>query len=140
MAPLAVPFKLFYMVLKNLRQKVHKHTTTALVNFTLLIWLQDFSTDVNPYIDDILGILSDFISYLYDDDAPWAVYVIEVKKGVERVNAKVDKVKTKVAKIKTKVAEIKTKVTEIKTEVAEIKTKVTEIKTEMRSLEEYLMV
>jgi len=105
--------------LKNLRQKVHKHTTTASVNLTLPIRPQDLSTDVNPYIDDALGMLSDSTSHLYDDDAPWAVRVMEVKKGVERVDAKVD---------------------EVKTEVAEIKTEVAEIKTEMRSLEERLTV
>ncbi|XTI90970.1 hypothetical protein V2W45_1470842 [Cenococcum geophilum] len=51
-----------------------------------------------------------------------AVRVAEVKRGVDRVDAKVDKVKTEVAEIKTEVAEIKTEVAEIKTEVAEIKT------------------
>ena len=147
MAPSAAPFEPSYTALKNLRQKVHKHTTTASVNLTLPIRPQDLSTDVNPYIDNALGMLSDSTSYLYDDDTPWAVRVMEVKKGVERVDAKVDEVKTEVAEIKTKVAEIKTEVAEIKTEVAEIKTEVTkiktevaEIKTEMRSLEECLTV
>jgi hypothetical protein len=70
MVPLAALFKLFYMALKNLRQKVHKYITTASVNLTLLIQPQDLSTDVNPYIDDILGMLSDSTSYLYDEDAP----------------------------------------------------------------------
>jgi len=36
MAPLAVPFELSYIVLKNLQQKVYKYTTT-LVNLTLPI-------------------------------------------------------------------------------------------------------
>ena len=129
MALLAVLFKPFYMVLKNLRQKVYKYITTTLVNFTLPIQLQDLSTDVNPYIDNILGILSDSISHLYDDDAPQAIRVMEVKKGVKKINIKVDKVKTKVTKIKTKVTKIKTKATEIKTKVAKIKTDITEIKT-----------
>ena len=144
MALLAAPFELSYMVLKNLRQKVYKYITTALVNLTLLIWPQDLFTDVNPYIDDVLGMFSDSTSHLYDEDAPWAVHVMEVKKGVERVDAKVDEVKTKVAKIKTevaeiktKVAEIKTKVTEIKTKVAKIKTKVTIIKTRMKLLKKH---
>ena len=126
MAPSAAPFEPSYTALKNLRQKVHKQTTTASVNLTLPIRPQDLSTDVNPYIDDTLGILSNSTSHLYDDDAPWAMRVMEVKKGVERVDVKVDKVKTEVAEIKTK--------------VAEIKTEVTEIKTEMRSLEERLTV
>ena len=138
MAPSAAPFEPSYTALKNLRQKVHKHTTTASVNLTLPIRPQDLSTDVNPYIDDALGMLSDSTSHLYDEDAPWAVRVMEVKKGVERVDAKVDEVKTEVAEIKTEVAEIKTEVAEIKTEVAEIKTEVTMIKTGMRLLEERL--
>ena len=121
------------MALKNLRQKVHKHTTTALVNLTLPIRLQDLSTDVNPYIDNTLGILSNSTSHLYNKDAPQAIRVIEVKKGIKRVDTKVDKIKTKIAKIKTKVAEIKTKVAEIKTEVAEIKT-------EIRLLKKHLTV
>ena len=58
------------MALKNLRQKVHKYIITALVNLTLPIRPQDLFTDVNPYIDDVLGILSDSISHLYNDDAP----------------------------------------------------------------------
>ena len=117
MALSAAPFEPSYMALKNLRQKVYKYTTTALVNLTLLIQPQDLFTDVNPYIDDVLGILSDSTSYLYNDDAPWAVYIMEVKKGIERVNVKVDKVKTEVTKIKTKVAKIKTKVIIIKTKI-----------------------
>ena len=70
MAPLAVLFKPSYTALKNLRQKVHKYTITASVNLILPIWPQDLSTNVNPYIDNILGIFSNSISYLYDDDAP----------------------------------------------------------------------
>ena len=58
------------MVLKNLHQKVYKYITTALVNLTLPIRPQDLSTDINPYIDDVLGILSDSTSHLYDEDAP----------------------------------------------------------------------
>ena len=65
---------------------------------------------MNPYIDNIIGILSDSTSHLYNDDAPWAIHIIEVKKGIERVNVKVDKVKTEITKIKTKVTEIKIKI------------------------------
>ena len=52
--------------------------------------------------------LSNTTAFLYNNNTPQAIRVIEVKKGVDRVNVKVDKVKTKVAEIKTKVAEIKT--------------------------------
>ena len=58
MAPSAVPFEPSYTALKNLRHKTHKHTTTS-VNLTLPIRPQDLSTDVNPYLDDAIGMLSD---------------------------------------------------------------------------------
>ena len=121
MAPSAVPFEPSYTALKNLRQKVHKHTATS-VNLTLPIRPQDPSTDVNPYLDNAIGMLSESTAFLYDDEAPWAVRVLEVKKGVDRVDAKVDEVKAEVAELKTDVAELKTDVTELKTDVAEIKT------------------
>ena len=44
--------------------------------------------------------LSDSTAFLYDDDAPWAVRVMEVKRGVDRVDAKVDEVKTQVDEVK----------------------------------------
>ena len=70
MAPLAVPFELSYTALKNLRQKVYKYTTTTLVNLTLPIQPQDFTTDINPYIDNIIGMLSESTAFLYNDKAP----------------------------------------------------------------------
>src|SRR6266576_5201019 len=100
MAPSAIPFELSYTALKNLRQKVHKYTATS-INLTLPIRPQDPSMDVNPYLDDAIGILSESTAFLYDDEAPWAVRVLEVKKGVDRVNTKVDEVKAEVAKLKT---------------------------------------
>jgi len=123
MAPSAVPFEPSYTALKNLRQKIHKHTTTS-VNLTLPIRPQDLSTDSNPYLDGAIGMLSDSTAFLYDDDAPWAVRVAEVKRGVDRVDAKVD--------------EVKTQVDEVKTQVDEVKTQVAEVKTQMRSMDERL--
>jgi hypothetical protein len=38
--------------------------------------------------------------YLYNNNALWAVRVVEVKKGVERVNIKVNEIKVKVAEVK----------------------------------------
>jgi septal ring factor EnvC (AmiA/AmiB activator) len=108
MAPSAVPFEPSYAALTNLRHKIHKHTTS--VNLTLPTRPLDLSTDSNPYLDGAIGILSDSTALLYDDDAPWAVKVIEVKKAVDRVDTKVDEVKTEVAEIKTEVAEIKTEI------------------------------
>jgi len=93
MAPLAALFKPSYTILKNLYHKIYKHTTT-LVNFTLSIWPQDLSTDLNPYLDGAIGVLSNSTAFLYDDDALWAVRVMEVKRGVDRVDTKVDEVKT----------------------------------------------
>jgi len=69
MALSAVPFKPPYTTLKNLRQKVHKYTAT-LVNLTLPIRPQDPFTDVNPYLDDAIGILSELTAFLYNDKAP----------------------------------------------------------------------
>jgi len=107
MAPSAVPFEPSYTALRNLRQKIHKHTTTS-VNLTLPIRPQDLSTDSNPYLDGAIGMLSDSTAFLYDDDAPWAIRVAEVKRGVDRVDAKVDEVKTQVDEVKTQVDEVKT--------------------------------
>src|SRR6266702_7015931 len=77
--------------------------------------------DMNPYLDDAIGMLSESTAFLYDDEAPWAVRVLEVKKGVDKVDAKVDEVKAEVAELKTDVAELKTDVAELKTDVAELK-------------------
>jgi len=82
MAPSAVPFEPSYIVLRNLRQKVHKHTT-SLVNLTLPIRPQDLSTDSNSYINGAIGMLSDSTAFLYDNNAPWAVRVAEVKRGMD---------------------------------------------------------
>ena len=69
MALLAIPFKPSYTTLKNLRQKVHKHTATS-VNLTLPIRPQDPSTDINPYLDNAIGMLSESTAFLYDNEAP----------------------------------------------------------------------
>ena len=39
MAPLTLPFKPFYIALKNLHQKIHKYITVTLVNLSLPIRL-----------------------------------------------------------------------------------------------------
>ena len=69
MAPSAVPFKPSYTALKNLHYKVHNHTITS-VNLTLSIQPQDLSTDINPYLNNAIGILSKSIAFLYNDKAP----------------------------------------------------------------------
>ena len=69
MAPSAIPFEPSYTVLKNLRQKVHKHTTTS-VNLSLPIRPQDLSTDSTPYLDGAIGILSNSTAVLYNNNAP----------------------------------------------------------------------
>ena len=114
MAPSALPFEPSYTALKNLHQKLHKYTTATSVNLSLPIRPQDLSADSTPYIDGAIGMLSNSTSFLYDDDAPWAVRVMEVKSevlaAVDRVDTKVDEVKTDVAELKTDVAEIKTEI------------------------------
>src|SRR6266567_5059085 len=137
MAPSAVPFEPSYTALKNLHHKVYKYTATS-VNLTLPIRPQDPSTDVNPYLDNAIGMLSESTAFLYDDEAPWAVRVMEVKSevltAVDKVNVKVDEVKAEVAELKTDVAELKTDVAELKTDVAELKTDVAELKTDVAEL------
>ena len=111
MALSALPFKPSYTALENLRQKIHKYITTTSVNLSLPIRPQNLFTDLTPYLDGAIGILSNSTFFLYDDNAPWAVRVMEVKSevlaAVDRVDIKVDKVKTDVAELKTDVAEIK---------------------------------
>ncbi|XTI88207.1 hypothetical protein V2W45_1394848, partial [Cenococcum geophilum] len=116
MAPSAVPFEPFYTALKNLRHKVHKHTTTS-VNLTLPIRPSDLSTDSNPYLDGAIGMLSDSTAFLYNNDAPWAVRVAEVKR--------VDEVKTQVDEVKTQVDEVKTQVDEVKTQIRSLDKRLT---------------
>jgi archaellum component FlaC len=149
MAPSATPFEPSYTALKSLRQKVSNYTTASV---TLPHRPENLSTDLHPYLDNAIVTLSTSTAYLYDDNAPWAVRVVEVKKGVERVDTKVDEVKAEVAEVKAqvdevdkkvdevdkKVDEVDKKVNEVKAEVTEIKTEVAEIKTGMRLLEERL--
>ena len=71
--------------------------------------------------------LSNSTACLYDDDAPWAVRVMEVK---SEVLAAVDRVDTKVD-------EVKTDITELKTDVAELKTDIAGIKMEIKLLKDY---
>ena len=85
------------------------------------------SIDSTPYLNGAIGMLSNSTACLYDDDAPWAIRVMEVK---SEVLATVDKVDIKVDKVKTDVAELKT-------DVAELKTDVMELKTDIKSLGEY---
>ncbi|OCK93458.1 uncharacterized protein K441DRAFT_661290 [Cenococcum geophilum 1.58] len=97
MAPSALPFEPSYTALKSLRQKVSNYTTTSV---TLPHRPKNLSTDLHPYLNNAIVTLSTSTAYLYDDNAPWAVRVVEVKKGVERVNTKVDEVKAEVAEVK----------------------------------------
>ena len=157
MVPLALPFEPSYIVLKNLHYKVHKHSIT-LVNLTLPLRPQDPSTNVNPYLDNAIGILSKSTTFLYNNKAPWAVRVTEVKSKVlttvDKVNIKVDKIKANITKLKTDVtklkmdiAKLKTNITKLKidiiklkTDVVKLKTDITKLKTEIKSQEERLIV
>ncbi|XTI93077.1 hypothetical protein V2W45_1524043 [Cenococcum geophilum] len=110
MAPSALPFEPSYTALKSLRQKVSNYTTTSV---TLPHRPKNLSTDLHPYLDNAIVTLSTSTAYLYDDNAPWAVRVVEVKKGVERVDTKVDEVKAEVAEVNKKVDEVDKKVDEV---------------------------
>ena len=68
MAPLAVLFKPSYTALKNLHYKVYNYTAT-LVNFSLPIQPQDLSIDLTPYLDGVIGMLSDITAFLYNNNA-----------------------------------------------------------------------
>ena len=137
MALLTVPFKPSYAVLKNLHQKLYKYTTVTLVNLSLPIRLQDLSTDSTPYLDGAIGILSNSTACLYDDNAPWAIRVMEVKSevltAVDRVDTKVDEVKTDVADLKTDVAEIKTEMKlledRLESQINNVRTDVDDVRT-----------
>src|SRR6266571_732699 len=120
MAPSALPFEPSYTTLKNLHQKIHKHITTTF-NLTLPTRPQDLTTDTTPYINNAIGMLSNSTAFLYDDDAPWAVKVTEVKSemlnAVDKVDVKVDEVKAEVAEVKAEVAEVKAEIDDVRTAV-----------------------
>ena len=67
------------------------------------------------------------MAYLYDNNAPWAVRVVEVKKGVKRVNTKLNNIKTT----------FKAQVNEIKAQVNKVNKKVAKIKIEIRLLKKH---
>jgi len=73
--------------------------------------------------------LSDSTAFLYDDEAPWAVRVMEVKKCVERVDMKVDEVKTQVEEVMTQVREAKTQVDEVKIEMRFLESQIDNVRT-----------
>ncbi|OCK95679.1 uncharacterized protein K441DRAFT_658391 [Cenococcum geophilum 1.58] len=147
MAPSALPFEPSYTALKSLRQKVSNYTTTSI---TLPYRPENLSTDLHPYLDNAIVTLSTSTAYLYDNNAPWAIRVVEVKEGVERVNTKVEEVKAEVAEVKAqvdevdkkvdevdkKVDEVDKKVDEVDKKVDEVKTEIAEIKTQMKSMDE----
>ncbi len=130
MAPSALPFEPSYTALKSLRQKISNYTTTSI---TLPHRPENLSTDLHPYLDNAIVTLSTSTAYLYDDNAPWAVRVVEVKKGVERVDTKLDDVKTtfkaQVDEVKAQVDEVDKKVDEVKAEVAEVKAEIDDVRT-----------
>ena len=70
MALSAFLFKPSYTALKNLRQKVHRYTSNFSLDFTLPTRLYDLLTDLNPYLDGAIGILSNLTAFLYNNDAP----------------------------------------------------------------------
>ena len=138
MALSALPFQLSYTALENLRQKISNYTTTSI---TLPYRPENLSTDLHPYLNHAIVTLSTSTAHLYDDNAPQAVRVVEVKKGIERVNTKVNEVKAevdkKVNKIDKKVNKVNKKVNEVDKKVNEVNKKVIKIKTEVRLLRKY---
>ena len=137
MAPSAVPFEPSYTALKNLRQKVSNYTTTSV---TLPHRPKNLSTNLHPYLNNAIVTLSTLTAYLYDNNAPQAIRVVEVKKGVERVNIKVDKVKAKVAEVKAQVDKVNKKVNKVNKKVNKVNRKVAEIKTEVKLIDKRLII
>ena len=152
MAPLAAPFKPSYTTLKSLRQKISNYTTTSI---TLPYRPENLSTDFYPYLNNTIITLSTLTAYLYNNNTPQAVRVVEIKKGVKRVNTKfnnvkiifkaqvnkvkaqVNKVNKKVNKVNKKVDEVDKKVNKVDKKVNKVNKKVAKIKTEMRLLKEH---
>jgi len=108
-------FEPSYTALKNLSQKIYDSTTTTV---TLPVRPENLTTDLHPYLDNAIVTLSTSTAYLYDDNAPWAVRVVEVKKGVERVDAKLDEAKTT---LQGQIEEVKTQVEDVKTQVEDVR-------------------
>ena len=147
MALLTTPFKPSYMALKSLRQKVSNYTTTSI---TLPHQPKNLSTNLHPYLDNAIITLNTLTAYLYNNNAPQAVRVVKVKKGVKKVDIKVNKIKAKVMEVKAqvdkvdkkvnkidkKVNKVDKKVNKVDKKVNKINKKVTKIKTEIKSLKE----
>ena len=124
MAPLAAPFKPSYTALKSLRQKISNYTTTSI---TLPHRPENLSTDLHPYLNHAIVTLSTSTAHLYDNNTPQAIRVVEVKKGVKRVNTKVNKVKAEVTEVKAQVNKVDKKVDEVNKKVDEVDKKVDEV-------------
>ena len=90
MAPSALLFKLSYTILKSLRQKVSNYTTTSI---TLPYRPKNLSTNLHPYLNNTIVTLSTSTAHLYNNNAPQAVRVVEVKKGVKKVDIKLNNIK-----------------------------------------------
>ena len=136
MTPLVTLFKPSYTALKNLHYKVHKYTIT-LVNLTLPFRPQDLTINIYPYLNNAIGILSNLTALLYNNKAPWAIRVIEVKSKVlaivDKVNIKVDKVKTKVTKLKIDIVKLKIDITKLKTDITKLKIDIKSLKERLKS-------
>ena len=153
MAPSAAPFEPSYTALKSLCQKISNYTTTSI---TLPHRPENLSTDLHPYLNNAIVTLSTSTAHLYDDNASQAVRVVEVKKGVERVDTKLNNIKTtfkaqvdevkaqvnkvdkKVDEVDKKVNEVDKKVDKVDKKVNEVKTDIADIKTEIKLLENHL--
>ena len=66
MALLALPFQPSYTTLENLCQKISNHTTTSI---TLPHWPENLSTNLHPYLNNAIVILSTLTAHLYHDNA-----------------------------------------------------------------------
>ena len=99
---------------------------TTTFNLTLPTRPQDLTTDTTPYIDNAIGMLSNSTAFLYDDNAPWAVKVTEVKSevldAVDKVDVKVDEVKAEVAEIKTEMRSLGERQDRLESQIDNVRT------------------
>ena len=127
-----------------------------MTSITLPYQPENLSTDLHPYFNNAIVTLSTSTVYLYNNNASQAVRVVEVKKGVKKVNTKLNNIKTtfkaqvdkvkaqdnevdkKVNKVDKKVNKVDKKVNKVNKKVNKVKTDITDIKMEIKLLKNCL--
>ena len=109
-----------------------------MTSIILLYQLENLSTNLYPYLDNAIITLNTLIAYLYNNNTSQAVRVVEVKKGVKRVNTKLNNIKTtfkaQVDEVKAQVNEVDKKVNEVDKKVNKVDKKVNKVKTDVADI------